>query len=1022
MKIADRIPIKVWSIFAMIFVLGIAITVELFTIFRDLQENEIVDEFIDAAETHQILFQNRIERYLDGLDGLSRFYGSTEAFNRDTFRRYISSYLAVNPEIQALEWIPRVSREARLRYETLARADGLADFVIRERDPDAGMVPAAQRAEYFPVYFVEPMEGNEAAVGFDLASNKTRLAALEKARDTGKIVATARITLVQETGQQYGFLVFMPVYEQGIDPGTIEARRSNLTGFMLGVFRIGDILETSLAPIKDRYTNVNVTVIDNSAPLDMQLLHFLKSADADPATLDSSPVSQSGDNQDRFEHIVSFNIADRQWSVRLDATELTSTLYQQYYGWALLSTGFIFTIFIAFYYLSSRYNIIRTEHLVEERTVELARSESRIRSVVETIVDGIITIDELGIIESVNKATERLFGYKAEEIIGKNVKILMPTPYTDEHDGYLKNYRTTGEKKIIGIGREVSGKRQDGSEFPLYLAVSEVNIGGKRLFTGIVRDLSELRNTQNDLMRAKEEAEEASEIKSQFLANMSHELRTPLNAIIGYSELLDEDFQKSGELQYSDDVKKINRSGKHLLSLINDILDISKIEAGKMDLYVESFTVKSLIDEVITTIKPLAEQNRNSLKLSIADKSVTIQNDRTKLRQILYNLLSNACKFTTDGKINLSANIKKNDDGEDYFFIEVTDSGIGMTKEQLEKIFKPFIQADSSTTRQYGGTGLGLVLTKQITDLLGGKISLISELGKGTTFTVTVPANISIEDEQVKETSSTEEDKVIEKDVVLTKGSNLILVIDDDLVIHDFLRRHLEKEGYSIISANNGKLGLEMAREYLPDIITLDVYMDDIEGWDVIRILKSDDALSDIPVIMLTISEDKQKGFDLGASDYLIKPIDNKTLVRALSKFKKGINTFSVLVVEDDKDTRERYSRSLKKNNWKVYQAENGVKALKQVGKKIPDLILLDLMMPVMDGFEFVEKLQQNEEWSSIPVVVITAKDLSKEDRIRLRGRILDIIQKNGKELEIIAKSISRKIKYIRPSENADKT
>lgn len=736
----------------MIFVFGIVMTLELFTIFRDLQENEIVDDFINAAETHQILFQNRIERYLDGLDGLTRFYGSTEAFNRDTFRRYISSYLAVNPEIQALEWIPRVSREDRLKYETLARADGLADFVIRERNTDTGMVPATQRTEYFPVYFVEPMEGNEAAVGFDLASNETRLAALEKARDTGQLVATARIKLVQETGHQYGFLVFKPVYERGIDPGTVEARRSNLTGFMLGVFRIGDILETSLAPIKDHYSNADVSVIDNSAPPDKQLLHFIKSGDADPATLDSSQMPNSGDDQERIDHVVSFTVADRQWSVRLSSTQLMPTLYQQYYGWALLSTGFIFTILIAFYYLSSRYNIIRTEQLVEERTAELAHSESRIRSVVETIVDGLITIDRFGSIKSFNPAAEAIFGYRADEVAGENIKMLMPEPYHDEHDGYLANYTKTNVKKIIGIGREVIGLRKDGSVFPLDLAVSEMLIGGNKMYTGVVRDITDRKQTEKELIAAKEEAEEATITKSKFLATMSHELRTPLNAIIGYSEMLEEDFQEAGEKQHSDDVNKINKSGKHLLSLINDILDISKIEAGKMDLFMETFAVSSLIKEVISTIQPLAVENGNKVNYSVEDKKLVIQNDRTKFQQILNNLLSNACKFTSDGKITLSALVKKNEEGVNFLFIEVTDSGIGMSKEQLKKIFKPFVQADSSTTRKYGGTGLGLVLTKQFTEMLGGTLNVKSKLGKGTTFTVAVPANISSEDFQEKET------------------------------------------------------------------------------------------------------------------------------------------------------------------------------------------------------------------------------------------------------------------------------
>jgi PAS domain S-box-containing protein len=389
---------------------------------------------------------------------------------------------------------------------------------------------------------------------------------------------------------------------------------------------------------------------------------------------------------------------------------------------------------------------------IAERTrAELAvrDRESRLRSIVEGAVDGIILIDERGTIEAFNPAAERIFGYAIGEVVGRNVKMLMPDPYRGEHDTYLGAYVSTGVRKVIGIGRDVLGLRKNGETFPLELAVSETPTGEGRKFTGIVRDVTERKRVEDEVRKINQELErahlhavEANRTKSTFLANMSHELRTPLNAIIGYSELLQELAERDGRPDALPDLAKINKAGKHLLALINDILDISKIEAGRMELCLETVCVSDLIQEVRATVAPLVAANGNSLEIVSVNSPVSICSDITRLRQCLLNLLSNACKFTTKGAIRLEVD-REDSGGQECVVFRVRDTGIGMTAEQMGKLFQAFSQADASTTRRYGGTGLGLAITRKIAQLMGGDVTVQSAPGEGSMFSIRVPVVIS---------------------------------------------------------------------------------------------------------------------------------------------------------------------------------------------------------------------------------------------------------------------------------------
>ena len=481
---------------------------------------------------------------------------------------------------------------------------------------------------------------------------------------------------------------------------------------------------------------------------------------------------------------------------------------------------------------------------------------------------------------------------------------------------------------------------------------------------------------------------------------MSHELRTPLSAIIGYSEMMLEEIEDSGDgAGLAPDMRKIEGNARHLLGLINDVLDLSKVESGKMEVYTEDFEVDTVLRDIATTVGSLVVKKGNRLELQLAPDLGHMHSDLTKVRQILLNLLSNAAKFTEGGTITLSATRQIEAGYVDQIVFRISDTGIGMSEEQLVKLFQRFQQADASTTRKFGGTGLGLSLTKAFVDMLEGAVDVESGLGRGTTFTVTLPATF---DARPSEHAGSVETVAAEEG---DKTHDLVLVIDDDESQRLLMTRFLHREGFRVITAADGQTGLERAREAKPSAILLDVMMPGIDGWSVLSALKADPDLAVIPVVMVTFVEQRSLAASLGAADYVLKPVrwDRFKVVVDRFRAQKG----GVLVIEDDQDTRQRIRTFLERDNWIVTEAENGRQGLERLVVSKPEVILLDLTMPVMDGFEFLQQLRSTPIGADIPVIVLTARDLTRDDRRRLAGAS-QVLNKGDISLQALAKRLHR--------------
>ncbi|XXF78825.1 response regulator [Myxococcaceae bacterium GXIMD 01537] len=500
---------------------------------------------------------------------------------------------------------------------------------------------------------------------------------------------------------------------------------------------------------------------------------------------------------------------------------------------------------------------------------------------------------------------------------------------------------------------------------------------------------------RNEEERARE-AEAAARLKSEFLANFSHEIRTPLNGIIGYVDLLMREEGQRLTPHGRRDLNVVKSNAKTLLALINDILDLSKIEAGRAEVVVERVDLQELGDECLATVKEYLKGKSVELSTNIGERVKFVRTDALKLRQVLLNLLSNAAKFTESGEIVLSADASGNE-----LVLNVEDTGVGIPSDQLPYIFEKFRQVDGSTTRKVGGTGLGLAIVRELSRLLGGNVTVTSTLGRGSTFTVRLEG--VLEGDGLGE--SRELDRPISIDDVagavgpmVTLGGT-VLVVDDDPLIQQLMVGQLEPAGFKVAVAGDGLTALNKARDLKPQAIILDILLPKLDGWQVLSQLKSDPALASIPVILVSVEEQRARGFSLGACEYLVKPVEPEQLVEVVRRsLGTSVSSAEVLVVDDDASTRELVSRNLRRAGFSTTEARSGEDALLKARVSPPALVVLDLMMPNLDGFEVLRRLRA--EKLAVPVVVLTGKTLSPDEEALLRDGFTGFVKKGGHALE----------------------
>ncbi|MBL6929099.1 MAG: CHASE domain-containing protein [Rhodospirillales bacterium] len=863
--------------------------------YREVEHHEL-DKSIAAFERTAISGTAAIERHIDAnlssVGAIKGFFESAPTVTRRNFRTFVAPMLQRNPAIRALEWIPRISASMREPYEASAREDGFADFMITEQTEDGQLAAAGERDAYYPVYFVEPFEGNEAALGFDMGSNHSRLAALKKARDSGKMTASARIALVQ-SGKS-GVLIFNPVFRQEHPRNTVELRRANLIGFVLGVLQIDEVVNEALEAEKQSApaTGGIAYHLFDDVLVDGENARFVHSSQAQ-ATIQAMRSARESIHLE-----TSLDVGGRRWTIISKPVDpqIGHSVWQ---AWSILVLGLVLTGSLCGLLVVYTNRSRAVQELVEARTVELRNSEVRVRAIVDNTADGIITIDDQGIMDTVNPAAEKMFGYPASELLGRNVSMLLPPESRDEHPQYVANSRLHASR-IISQARDLEGFRKDGTLFPMELNVSHMEVAGKRMFVGILRDISERKQTERALENERSQADvlhaiavaaneaettdqliqicldlvcefsgwpvghcyiqsrdsadtlvptgiwhlenpkrfayfrevtqatnfekgvglpgrilaegkpawirdvtedanfprakmardigirgafalpvmvrsdvvavleffseeirepgdsllqavgqigaqvgrvferqQITTIKNEFVSTVSHELRTPLTSIKGSLGLIRGGAMGGLPDKLSQMLDIAYTNADRLVRLINDILDIEKIEAGKMDFRMAPVELGELLRTALAANQGFAEECEVTLVIADTHSDAVVDGDEDRLLQVMANLLSNAAKFSprnADVRISLSETAAG-------YRIAVADRGLGIPEKFRSKIFAKFSQADSSDTRQKGGTGLGLNISKAIVEKHGGTIGFDTDTGEGSTFFFDLPTS-----------------------------------------------------------------------------------------------------------------------------------------------------------------------------------------------------------------------------------------------------------------------------------------
>jgi PAS domain S-box-containing protein len=623
----------------------------------------------------------------------------------------------------------------------------------------------------------------------------------------------------------------------------------------------------------------------------------------------------------------------------------------------------------------------------------LAESQARLQAIIDTSLTAIVTMDRRGVITDWNPQAEATFGWPREEAVGRVLAdTIVPTKHRAAHRAGLAHYLATGEGPVLGKVLELTALAKDGREFPVELAISPASpaspLGSEVLFVGFVRDITKRKEAQDAIKKLNSDLQIANQHKSEFLANMSHELRTPLNAILGFSELMIDDL--SGKFDATTRQKflvQINTSGTHLLALINDILDLSKVEAGHMTLSYETVSIADMVRGVVSTIEPLASKKHIRITTQV-EAAGEIQADAGRVKQMLLNLVSNAVKFTQEmGLITIEAERLQS-----TVEISIADTGIGIAESDLSRLFKEFQQLESGAGRRQEGTGLGLALTKRLAELHGGEIKVTSELGRGSIFTIKLP---------LRPSDATAATSVSMQPIASPHDRRpLVLVVEDDLQAAELLARQLDGGGFRAEIVLGGVDAVAKARELQPVAITLDILMRGMDGWDVLERLKRDEATRDIPVVVISVVDKPELGRALGAIDYFVKPVDGRALLDRLAQFtftrKVGGEETRILAVDDEPANLEWLENVLKPAGFSVVSAIGGRAGIEEARRSRPDLVLLDLMMPEVSGFDVVQALHADDSTREVPIMILTGKNLTEDDKRQLNGNVAAILERGS--------------------------
>ncbi|MBI5275336.1 MAG: response regulator [Burkholderiales bacterium] len=939
-----------------------------------------------AEESAQQRFEYRTGRIVDGLQSL---LGDDENVLRSA-----AGLFGVTQGVSLAQW-----RSFFDRMETGVPRRGRLWVAYAPRERDGR----------FPISFVR---------SYGTVDHRPAMAELQEdpvAREAmARAVASGAMTMggpLQGAGERPWALV-LPVYEPGREASTPEQRRAALAGFVVEAFDPAELVGSALGPDSGI---IGMTVRDagravfSARELQDQLARGWKPS---------------------VTHDQDFEFAQRRWRLHFAALPAFHQVAGPGPSRVILVGGLAISLLMAGLVWLLAGHRQRAMQLVEQRTgalrsalAEQADSEARMKAVVDHALDGIITIDSRGHVLSYNPAAERMFGFTEAEVIGRNVNMLMPSPDHERHDSYLKAYLGGGPARIIGIGRLVTGLRKDGTRMPLDLAVSEIQAGGERLFSGILRDVTERvaaeealrrerelleeRVTQrtSELVAARQQALEAAEAKSAFLANMSHEIRTPMNAVIGMTALL-EDTQLDGEQRSY--VETIRTSGDALLATINDILDFSKVESGMLELERRPFELGACIEEAFDMLAPRAAEKGIDLLYELGDNVPHwLVGDSTRLRQVLVNLLSNAVKFTDRGEVSMGVSVLKREaDGVQLRFA-VTDTGIGIAPAQREHLFKAFSQADSSTTRRYGGTGLGLAICARLVRLMGGDIRVDSEEGKGSTFSFTVTVGVAQNVSTARYRSGHAPELAHRR----------VLVVDDNPTNLQMLKTQCTRWGMEVSCATRGTHALAMLEaEAAFDVAVLDLHMPGMDGMQLARAIALQRGKAAPPLVLLS-SSFPRTGDHAAAELFaarLAKPVKHSQLFTVLNEVIHGRRSAApavatqridhslasrvpvkLLVVEDSAINQKLAVGMLRKFGYSSDVANNGAEALQMIAAHHYDIVFMDLQMPVMDGLEATRRIVETMPAHRRPrIIAMTANALPQHRQRCIEAGMDDYIAK----------------------------